>query len=195
MQKIIRAAGAFVRKANPTRKQDFFSKEDKTVKRCNPLLPLAVLATLCLSAPLRADEQVPFKGYFIPIVRSSTPVDDTHVRLEFDVQVQATQLGKAQGPAWAILDLTTFAYVGAANWAAANGDAVSITFEGQFLLTDTPGVLENVETFEINAGTGRFQGATGAGVAAGQLDAVTLLPLGKGAPFAGAISSPGSLKK
>ena len=152
-------------------------------------------AALSLNTPVRADEQVPFNGYFIPVVRSTTPVNATHVRLEFDVQVQAAQLGKAQGPAWAILDVTTLAYVGEATWAAANGDSVLLTFEGQFVPTDNPAVLENIETFQITGGTGRFQGATGAGVAAGQLDAATFLPLGKGAPFVGTISSPGSLVK
>jgi hypothetical protein len=140
------------------------------------------LSALSFNASVRATEQVSFKGHFIPIVHSSVPIDATHVRLEIEVQVQATQLGKAQGPAWALLDLTTFAYVAGANWAAANGDAVSITFEGQFLPTDT-------------GGTGRFEAATAAGVVGGFLDAGTLLPLGKGAPFVGTISSPGSLHK
>ena len=198
MQKIVRAALAFVREMNPTQLRNLFAKEDQTNqprKRRSRLLPLAVLATLCLNASLRADEQVPFKGYFVPIVTSTTPLDATHVRLEIDVHVQSTQLGKARGPAWAILDVTTFTYVGAATWSAANGDAVSLTFEGQFVPTATPGILENIETFEIIGGTGRFAGATGGGVAGGQLDAATLVPLGRGAPFVGTVSSPGSLKE
>jgi len=158
-------------------------------------IPLALgCVTLCSNAPVYAGNQVPFKGYFTPIVLSTTPLDPTHVRLDLDVSIQATQLGKAHGPAWAILDVTTLEYVGGALWAAANGDAISLSFEGQFTPTETPGVLENVETFEITGGTGRFEGATGAGIAAGQLDAVTLLPFGHGAPFVGTLSSPGSLQ-
>jgi len=152
-------------------------------------------AGLSFSSPARATDQVPFKGNFVPIILSTTPLDATHVRLEIDVHVQATQLGKARGPAWAILDVTTLAYVGGATWAGANGDAISFTFEGQFVPTTTPGVLENIETFEITGGTGRFERATGGGIAAGQLDAATLLPLGRGAPFVGTVSSPGSLKR
>ena len=114
--------------------------------------------------------------------------------LDVDVNVRATQLGKARGPGSAILDLTTFAYVGEVTWAAANGDEVFITFAGQFVLTETPGVRENAETFEVVGGSGRFEGATGTGIAGGLLDALTLLPLTP-APFVGTISSPGSLNK
>jgi len=90
--------------------------------------------------------------------------------------------------------LRTSQYVGHTIWVAANGDSVSLTFEGQFVPTATAGVLQNVETFEVVGGTGRFEGATGAGVAAGLLDAATLAPLGATVPFVGTISSPGSLK-
>ena len=151
-------------------------------------------AALCFNAPLRAGEQVPFKGTFNPIVVSTTPIDSTHALLNFDVHILATHLGKAQGPASAILDLTTLEYVGEATWVAANGDAIVITFVGQFVPTDTPGRFDNVETFEIVGGTGRFEGATGACVAGGQFDFITQsvpAPI----PFKGTISSPGSLKK
>ena len=152
-------------------------------------------AALCLNAPLRAGEQVPFKGSFNFVVVSATPLDATHVLFDVDVHVQATQLGKASGPGSFILDVAALAYVGQATWLAANGDSVSSSFEGHFVPTDDPAVLENVETFEVTGGTGRFQGATGGGIAAGLLDAATLLPLGKASPFVGTISSPGSLKK
>jgi hypothetical protein len=71
------------------------------------------------------------------------------------------------------------------------------TFAGQFVPTETQGLLENVETFEIVGGTGRFEGATGAGIGGGQVEvdaAGTLTPLFP-APFVGTISSPGSLKR
>ena len=154
-------------------------------------------ATLCLATPLRAGQQVPFKGNFSFTIVLATPIDATHVLFDVDVHVQATQLGKAQGPGRFILDLAALAYVGEAAWAAANGDEVSSTFAGQFVPTDTPGLLENVEIFEIVGGTGRFEGATGAGIGGGQVEvdaAGTLMPLFP-APFVGTISSPGSLKK
>ena len=105
-------------------------------------------AALCLNAPVRAGDQVPFKGTFDPIVVSATPVDATHVLLDFDVHILATQLGKARGPASAILDMTTLKYVGEATWVAANGDAIIITFVGQFVPT-THQAFYNVETVEI----------------------------------------------
>jgi hypothetical protein len=149
-------------------------------------------ATLCLNVPVFAHEQVPFKGTFDPIVVSSTPIDDTHVLIEFDVHILATQLGKARGPASAILDLTTLEYVdGEATWVAANGDAIFITFAGQFVPTDTPGLFDNVETLEIVGGTGRFDGATGACVAGGQFDVITQSAPAP-APFEGTISFPRS---
>ena len=194
MQKLIRAAVAFVRKMNLTQTQDVNSKEDKPMRRCNRLLPMAVLATLCLSVSVRAGEQVPFKGTFNPITLSATQVDPTHVMFDFDVIVRATHLGNARGPAFAILDLTTFTYVGAATWAAANGDAIFITFAGQFVPTATPGLFDNVETFEVVGGTGRFEGATGTCIAGGQFNAITQSAPAP-VPFKGIISSPGSLKK
>lgn len=151
-------------------------------------------AALCLSAPLRAGEQVPFKGNFDLIILGATPVDATHVRLDVQVNAQATMLGRAQGLGFVILDVTTFGYVGESTLAGANGDAVVFAFVGQFVPSGTPGILENIETFQIVGGTGRFEGATGAGIAGGKLDAVTLLPLTP-SPLQGTISSPGSLKK
>jgi hypothetical protein len=165
-----------------------------TKTRISKSLGLALgYALLCVGAPLRAGEQVPFKGSFNPAILSSTQTDATHVRLDLHVSVQATHLGKAEGPAFLILDVTTFHFVGETTWAAANGDAVFIKFAGQFSPSATPGVLDVVETFEIVGGTGRFKGATGTGTVTGQADAVTLAPLAPPS-FVGTISSPGSLK-
>jgi hypothetical protein len=150
-------------------------------------------AAFCLNAPLHASDQVPFKGTFDPIVVSETPVDATHVLLVFDVHILATVLGKAHGSASAILDLTTFMYVGEGTWAAPSGDAIALTFTGQFVPTDTPGLFDNIETSEIVGGTGRFKGATGAFFAGGQFDAFTQSAPAP-VPFKGTISSPGSLK-
>jgi hypothetical protein len=152
------------------------------------------LAVFSFNAPVRGDEQVPFKGAFDPIVVSATPIDATHMLLEFDVHVLATQLGKARGPGYGLLDLTTFEYVGEATWAAPSGDSIEITFAGQFVPTDTPGLFDNVETLEVVGGTGRFEGATGACVAGGQFDFFTQTAPAP-APFKGTVSSPGSLKK
>jgi len=100
--------------------------------------------------------------------------------------------GQAQGPACFILDETSVNYAGG-QLGAANGDATYLTFTGHFIPSATPGVLDNVEALEIVGGTGRFEGASGTRIVAGQLDAATLL-LPAPAPFVGTLSSPASLK-
>jgi hypothetical protein len=152
-------------------------------------------AMLYVTAPVRAGEQVPFNGNFNPIILLATPVDESHVHLDLHVIARATHMGNAEGAASIILNVTDLTYVGHTIWVASNGDSVALTFEGQFVPTSTAGVLQNVETFEVVGGTGRFKGATGAGVASGLLDAATLVPLKGTVPFVGTISSPGSLKK
>ena len=148
-----------------------------------------------MTAALYAGEQVPFNGNFNPVILLATPIDDSHVHLDLHVTARATHMGNAQGAALITLNVTDFTYVGHTIWVASNGDSVSLTFEGQFVPTATAGVLQNVETFEVVGGTGRFKGANGAGVASGLLDAATLVPLKGTVPFVGTISSPGSLKK
>lgn len=152
-------------------------------------------ALLCITPSLRAGQQVPFNGNFNPVILLATPVDASHVHLDLHVTARATLLGNAQGSASITLNVTDFTYVGHTIWVASNGDSVSLMFEGQFVPTATAGVLQNVETFEVVGGAGRFKGATGAGAAAGLLDAATLVPLKGTVPFIGTISSPGSLKK
>jgi len=154
------------------------------------LAAATLMVVVCLNTPARADDQVPFKGTFDLTVLSVTAIDETHVLFEVDVKVRATQLGDAGGPGVFIMDPTTLSYAGEATWAAANGDILYSTFAGRLVPT-APGVLQNDETFEIVGGTGRFEGATGGGIAAGLIDADTLLPL-EPAPFAGTVSSPGS---
>jgi hypothetical protein len=190
---ITRSVITFARKLKSTKNQASLPEKPPALKRPKPLF-LAVFTALCFSASLRADGQVPFNGDFHPVIVSSTPLDPTHVRFDVDVDIGATQLGKAQGPAFFVLDLTTFIYVGEADWAAANGDQVFLMFVGQFVPTTTPGLFDNVETIEVVGGTGRFENATGAATAGGQFDTITMsapAPL----PFEGTISSPGSLNK
>ena len=163
-------------------------------KKLSVGLALACVS-LCLSIPLRAGQQVPFNGDFNPVILIATPIDDSHVHLDLHVTARATHMGNAQGAASITLNVTDFTYVGRTIWVGSNGDTIALTFEGQFVPTATRGVLQNVETFEVVGGTGRFKGATGAGVASGLLDAATLAPLKGTVPFVGTISSPGSLKK
>jgi hypothetical protein len=145
------------------------------------------------SGDARAGEQVPFNGSFGFEIVSVTPLDATHVAFEVDVDARANHVGNLRGPGFFILDVTDLTYFGQAAWAGSNGDEIFFTFEGQ-LIPGAPGILDNVETFTVVGGTGRWVGASGGGSAIGQSDAATLLPLAP-APFEGTISSPGSLKK
>ena len=134
--------------------------------RFNPLLLLGVLATLGLTSPAHGGDQVPFKGYFLPRITEAIPVpgSTTLLYLEADLTVKATHLGKAQGPAWFILDTSDpsrMPYYGESTWFAANGDSVHQTFEGEFRATETPGLYDNVESFTIDGGTGRFAARRG----------------------------------
>lgn len=155
---------------------------------------VTALAVFCSTTPICAKDQVPFKGQFTPAILSSSPADQTHMRFELELEAKATHLGGLSGSAFFVLDVTTFTYVGESIWTAPNGDLVFFTFAGSFVPSSTPGILENEQVFEVVGGTGRFENATGSGVAAGQVDEATLAPLAP-APFVGSISSPGSLKK
>jgi hypothetical protein len=111
--------------------------------------------------------------------------------LLFEVAVSgiATHLGRFTGDAQIQQNVTNGSYTGTFTWIAANGDSISGTFEGQLIPTSTPGLFENIETIDVNGGTGRFAGATGTATAGGQLDQTTLSFV---FPFEGTISSVGS---
>jgi len=158
------------------------------------LLAIAATALLGWNSNLRADEQIPFRGEFSFVVSNAYPIDSELRFWQFEAAVtaRATLLGNAHGPARWIFDSVGLSYAGEAVWAGANGDAVFVSFAGQFVPSDTPGILNNVETTLYTGGTGRFTGATGVGYAGGQVGA-DLMPLGT-APFDGMLSSPGSLK-
>jgi len=140
-----------------------------------------------LAAPGRGDEQVPLKGHFVPVITSATPLDATHVLYEVAVTAKATIIGKVQGPAFFILDVTDLSYVGQTTWVTANGDSVAFSFEGQFVPTETPGLFDNVEHFLVTDGTGRFAGATGHDLSRSEIELAT----GKGGySWEGVISQP-----
>jgi hypothetical protein len=85
--------------------------------------------------------------------------------------------------------LTMATFVGTFTLVAANGDSISGTVAGSLAINST-GLFDVTETFEITDGTGRFDGATGSAVGAGQAT-----PAGVAQEtFQGTISSPGSLK-
>jgi hypothetical protein len=168
------------------------SKEKCPVSFSFSALLLLLISLCCFAMPVSAGEQVLFKGTFDPTVVSSTVLDSTHLQFNVNVIVRATPLGNAQGPAIFILDETTLTYTGQATWYTENGDSVLLTFAGTFVptsTTSTTGIYDNVETIKVVGGTGRFEGATGTGVAGGQFDFDTgsaPAPI----PFVGTISLP-----
>jgi hypothetical protein len=144
---------------------------------------------LLFVAPVRASEQVPFYGTFSGQVTSVTPISPDVLLFEVAVSGIATHLGRFTGDAQIQQNVTNGSYTGTFTWIAANGDTISGTFEGQLIPTSTPGVFENVETIDVNGGTGRFASANGIATAGGQLDQITLSFV---FPFEGTISSVGS---
>src|SRR5215467_823389 len=95
-------------------------------------MPFVVAWLLFQPAGAFADEQVPFKGGFNPVILQVTPLDNSHVSLDLNVIARASLLGNAQGSASIILNTSDLTYLGHTTWVAANGDAVSFTFEGKF---------------------------------------------------------------
>jgi len=168
------------------------SRKEFPIRFSFSALPLLLISLSCFAVPVSACDRVPFKGTFDPTVVSSAVLDSTHIQFNVDVIIRATPLGNAKGPAVFILDETTLTYTGYTTWYTENGDSVSLTFAGTFVptsTTSTTGIYDNVETFKVVGGTGRFAGATGAGVAGGQFDFDTgtaPAPI----PFAGTISLP-----
>jgi hypothetical protein len=90
---------------------------------------------------------------------------DTDTRTDIDAfGGNSSHLGKFTGAGYHVLDLHTFQFAGIATYSAANGDTLSIAYEGQLFLSGDAtfpyGIVANVE---IQGGTGRFANATGGG--------------------------------
>ena len=144
-------------------------------------------ATLVITA--LADEQIPFEG-FISVTATPDPLqpDPALLNLHITGTGRATVVGNILVSALATLDPATLTYTGSFVWTVSNGDQLFGTFEGYFIPTGRPNVFDNHETFTITGGTGRLEGASGGGPAAGvgnpfAPDFVV--------PFSVAISSPG----
>jgi hypothetical protein len=151
---------------------------------------LAVLAILATPCPTRADEQVPFKGKDVGAI---TLTDFSFPFATFGSQAEgeATHLGHFRLSGQVVIDVTTGLATGDFTLTAANGNTLSLVFEGY-----TIDATHGIGNFMIIGGTGRFYGATG-----GYTDYITFaLPLGSSPNpffevFDGTISSPGSNKR
>lgn len=100
---------------------------------------------------------------------------------------RATQLGAYTYTATECFDGVSGAFAGSATLTAANGDAITGTYQGQVSGTADPDVITYQEELELTGGTGRFAGATGTFQVAG---VANLLTLEYGQRLTGTVSRP-----
>lgn len=100
---------------------------------------------------------------------------------------RATQLGAYTYTATECFDAVSGAFAGSATLTAANGDAITGTYQGQVSGTADPDVITYQEELELTGGTGRFAGATGTLQVAG---VANLLTLEYGQTLTGTVSRP-----
>lgn len=133
------------------------------------MLHLSLALVLLFNFPVAGGQLVPFKAVIdtAPVVVG--PCGPTCLQLEIGGEGQATYLGRTeiQGPSQ--VDVLAATQTGISTFSAANGDTFVIAFEGTVefsgpLPTD-PVTFEG--KWEVIDGTGRFEGATGAGTYAG----------------------------
>lgn len=103
---------------------------------------------------------------------------------------QATQLGAYTYAATECFDPVSGAFAGSSTLIAANGDAITGTYEGQVSGTADPNVIAYQEEFELTGGTGRFAGVTGTLQVAG---VANLFTLEYGQTLTGTLSRPHSI--
>ena len=134
---------------------------------------VGAIAITLLYQPLitraQAGHPVPFKAAFHGFAEPATSTEDPYV-LEIVVPLQgtATHLGKFDETLVHYVDFSTWVegyadFTGYADWAAANGDTFTTTFDGRLYATDDPARATFTVTHTVveDTGTGRFEGATG----------------------------------
>lgn len=86
----------------------------------------------------------------------------------------ATHVGAYTYAATECLDAVTGAFAGTSTLTAANGDAITGSYEGRVSVTADPDVIAYQEELDVTGGTGRFAGATGTLQVAGVANLLTL---------------------
>jgi hypothetical protein len=125
-------------------------------------LALGCAAIMLLSGLSQARSPVPFKATFHGFAEPATPTDDPNVfEIVVPLQGTGTHLGKFDERLVHLLNFSTGAFTGHADWTAADGDTFTTVFQGQLFPTDDPAVVSFEVTHTIVEGTGRFKGATG----------------------------------
>ena len=144
---------------------------------------VALVMTAAMAVPIRAAEQVPYKGWFCAV--PSGPASYVNFG-------QATHLGSFQGTAGNVVSQPDGTLTGDYTFVAPDGSSISGSWH--VIPTGAPvnGYLPFVEPFTITSGTGRFAGATGTGTAVGSLELATGNVC---TTFTGAIDSVGSTSR
>lgn len=130
----------------------------------------AALANLAFGA-----DEVPFKGsdrggFQLP---GACPGGNLE-RVVINGTGHATQLGAYAYAATECFDPVSGAFAGSSTLTAANGDALTGTYEGQVSVTGDPNIIAYEEELKVTGGTGRFAGAAGTLQVAGVADLLTL---------------------
>ena len=127
-------------------------------------LALAMLSAFGVAGPATAGDMVPFKGVLEGLHVSRTPVVPPVVFDVFEIEGNATHLGKYKLSLEAMVDFGTLppTAAGTLTFIAANGDKLVADFTGSSALV-VPGLVLITEhaTIDPDASTGRFAGATG----------------------------------
>ncbi len=130
------------------------------MKRFKLLVALAMAAmalVLCTTA-VNAGDELPFKAT-TEVVRQSSVVIEGTVHLVYSGTAIATHLGCAEALAVVDIDLATGVATGVVT--LTKKDVDSITFE--FVQVFDPAQGGYVGSFQITAGSGKFEGASGSG--------------------------------
>jgi hypothetical protein len=147
----------------------------------------ALVVVQALARTVDAQVQVPFQGSLEGMRVSLIPLTPPHQLATVAITGNATQLGKFDLVITAIVNPQEMTAFGTFEFLAANGDTLTAEFTGTGTLTETPGVVLQVEDATIIGGTGRFAGATGSFRAERLFDRNTLLTIGA---FEGTIATP-----
>jgi hypothetical protein len=133
------------------------------------------LGQAALANPAFGAENVPFKGsdrggFELPGACAGGTLEEVVI----GGTGRATQLGAYTYTATECFDAASGAFAGSATLTAANGDAMTGTYQGQVSGTDDPNVIAYEEELELTGGTGRFAGAAGTLQVAGVANLLTL---------------------
>ena len=153
-------------------------------------LGAALLLAAAMAPAVAAGDQRPMKGrYTISVVPVEQRCGPNALTIGFEGVGIATHLGRMDGTGsnCTSFNLTTEAvpiWDGLATFVAADGSSISMSYEGA---QDEPvdGRATAANTFTVNSGTGRFEGATGSWTSAEVIDFTTGIDRGS---FSGWIS-------